>query len=69
MLAKAAGRFADVVVTAIASTTSLAPDAEETWALLLEGRSGIRPSTNRLSRSSTFRSASPGSSPRASMRS
>ncbi|KHO27690.1 3-oxoacyl-ACP synthase [Mycolicibacterium setense] len=43
MLAKAAGRFADVVVTAIASTTSLASDAEETWALLLEGRSGIRP--------------------------
>ncbi|MBU9766603.1 beta-ketoacyl-ACP synthase [Mycobacterium sp. TNTM28] len=42
MRAKAAGRFADVVVTAIASTTSLAPDAEDTWALLLEGRSGIR---------------------------
>lgn len=41
MPAKAAGRFADVVVTAIASTTPLAPDAEETWALLLEGRSGI----------------------------
>ena len=34
--------FADVVVTAIASTTSLAPDAEDTWQLLLEGRSGIR---------------------------
>lgn len=42
MLAKAAGRFTDVVVTAIASTTCLAPDAEDTWALLLEGRSGIR---------------------------
>ncbi|MFV8053919.1 KasA/KasB family beta-ketoacyl-ACP synthase [Mycobacterium sp. 48b] len=41
MPAKAAGRFADVVVTAIASTTPLAPDAEVTWALLLEGRSGI----------------------------
>ncbi|WP_396909406.1 KasA/KasB family beta-ketoacyl-ACP synthase [Mycolicibacterium sp.] len=43
MSAQAAGPFADVVVTAIASTTSLAADAEETWALLLEGRSGIRP--------------------------
>src|SRR5687767_1380617 len=32
----------DVVVTAVASTTSLAPDAEETWQLLLEGQSGIR---------------------------
>jgi 3-oxoacyl-(acyl-carrier-protein) synthase len=42
MRAKAAGRFADVVVTAIASTTCLAADAEDTWALLLEGRSGIR---------------------------
>jgi 3-oxoacyl-[acyl-carrier-protein] synthase II/beta-ketoacyl ACP synthase len=34
--------FPDVVVTAIASTTSLAPDAEKTWQYLLEGRSGIR---------------------------
>jgi beta-ketoacyl ACP synthase len=34
--------FADVVVTALASTTALASDAEETWQLLLEGRSGIR---------------------------
>jgi beta-ketoacyl ACP synthase len=34
--------FADVVVTAVASTTALAPDAEKTWQLLLEGRSGIR---------------------------
>jgi beta-ketoacyl ACP synthase len=34
--------FADVVVTAVASTTSLAPDAEKTWQLLLEGHSGIR---------------------------
>jgi beta-ketoacyl ACP synthase len=33
--------FANVVVTAVASTTSLAPDAEQTWQLLLEGRSGI----------------------------
>ena len=32
----------DVVVTAVASTTSLAPDAEKTWQYLLEGRSGIR---------------------------
>ena len=31
-----------VVVTAVASTTSLAPDAENTWQLLLEGQSGIR---------------------------
>lgn len=34
--------LANVVVTAVASTTSLAPDAEQTWQLLLEGRSGIR---------------------------
>jgi meromycolic acid 3-oxoacyl-[acyl-carrier protein] synthase II len=34
--------FADVVVTAVASTTPLAPGAEQTWHLLLEGRSGIR---------------------------
>ena len=32
-----------VVVTAVTSTTSIAPDAEETWRLLLEGKSGIRP--------------------------
>lgn len=31
----------DVVVTAAASTTALAPQAEQTWDLLLEGRSGI----------------------------
>ncbi len=36
------GGFADVVVTAIASTTPLGPDAEDTWQQLLEGRSGIR---------------------------
>lgn len=35
--------FRDVVVTAVASTTPLAADAEETWAGLLAGRSGIRP--------------------------
>src|SRR5215217_975881 len=35
--------FTDVVVTAIASTTPVAPDAEDAWKLLLEGRSGIRP--------------------------
>jgi meromycolic acid 3-oxoacyl-[acyl-carrier protein] synthase II len=35
--------FVDVVVTAVASTTALAPDAEDTWQLLQEGRSGIRP--------------------------
>ena len=34
--------LADVVVTAVAATTSLAPDAEQTWLSLLEGRSGIR---------------------------
>src|SRR5690349_133645 len=34
--------FPDVVVTAIASTTSLAPDAEKTWQALLDGQSGIR---------------------------
>jgi 3-oxoacyl-[acyl-carrier-protein] synthase II/beta-ketoacyl ACP synthase len=34
--------FTDVVVTAVASTTSLASDAEKTWQFLLEGQSGIR---------------------------
>jgi beta-ketoacyl ACP synthase len=34
--------FPNVVVTAVASTTSLAPDAEQTWQFLLDGRSGIR---------------------------
>jgi 3-oxoacyl-[acyl-carrier-protein] synthase II/beta-ketoacyl ACP synthase len=34
--------FVDVVVTAVASTTPVASDAEDTWKLLLEGRSGIR---------------------------
>jgi beta-ketoacyl ACP synthase len=34
--------FPDVVVTAIASSTALAPDAEQTWQQLLEGQSGIR---------------------------
>ncbi|OBG82637.1 beta-ketoacyl-[acyl-carrier-protein] synthase II [Mycobacterium sp. E802] len=43
MLAQASGHFPDVVVTAMTSTTSLAPEAEDTWRLLLEGRSGIRP--------------------------
>jgi 3-oxoacyl-[acyl-carrier-protein] synthase II/beta-ketoacyl ACP synthase len=33
----------DVVVTAVASTTALAADAEQTWDLLQQGRSGIRP--------------------------
>ncbi|MDO3638820.1 KasA/KasB family beta-ketoacyl-ACP synthase [Mycolicibacterium arseniciresistens] len=32
----------DVVVTAVASTTALAADAEETWKLLQQGGSGIR---------------------------
>ena len=34
--------FPNVVVTAVASTTSLAPDAEQTWQFLLDGQSGIR---------------------------
>jgi 3-oxoacyl-[acyl-carrier-protein] synthase II/beta-ketoacyl ACP synthase len=34
--------FADVVVTAVAATTALAPDAEDTWQQLLAGHSGIR---------------------------
>src|SRR5215208_3004521 len=34
--------FPNIVVTAVVSTTSLAPDAEQTWQSLLEGRSGIR---------------------------
>jgi beta-ketoacyl ACP synthase len=34
--------FPDIAVTAVASTTALAPDAEETWQRLLQGRSGIR---------------------------
>jgi beta-ketoacyl ACP synthase len=36
------GGLPDVVVTAIASTTPLAPDAEDTWQALLQGQSGIR---------------------------
>ncbi|WNG91169.1 KasA/KasB family beta-ketoacyl-ACP synthase [Mycobacterium sp. ITM-2016-00318] len=35
------GKRPDVVVTAVASTTPLAPDAEDTWRLLLDGRSGV----------------------------
>lgn len=34
--------FPDVVVTAVVSTTALATEAEETWQLLQQGRSGIR---------------------------
>lgn len=34
--------LSDVVVTAVASTCSVAPDAEDTWQQLLEGRSGIQ---------------------------
>ncbi|MGV0740984.1 KasA/KasB family beta-ketoacyl-ACP synthase [Mycolicibacterium sp. XJ870] len=42
MVAKTTGDgLADVVVTAVASTTPLATHAEDTWQLLLEGRSGI----------------------------
>ncbi|WKG04614.1 KasA/KasB family beta-ketoacyl-ACP synthase [Mycolicibacterium sp. HK-90] len=43
MHTQATGHVPDVVVTAVASTTSLASQAEDTWRLLLEGRSGIRP--------------------------
>ena len=32
--------FPDVVVTAVASTTPRAPDAEDTWQALLQGQSG-----------------------------
>ncbi|MBU8832911.1 KasA/KasB family beta-ketoacyl-ACP synthase [Mycolicibacterium goodii] len=43
MVAKTTGNgLPDVVVTAVASTTPLAPHAEDTWQLLLDGRSGIR---------------------------
>ncbi|MDT5009455.1 MAG: beta-ketoacyl synthase [Mycobacterium sp.] len=42
MPAENTSRGVDVVVTAIASTTALAPDAEDTWQQLLAGRSGIR---------------------------
>lgn len=34
--------FPDVVVTAVASTTAIAPDGEESWQHLLLGHSGIR---------------------------
>ena len=34
--------FPNVVVTGIAMTTALAPDAETTWKMLLDGQSGIR---------------------------
>jgi beta-ketoacyl ACP synthase len=40
---KTGAGLADVVVTAIVSTTSVAPDVEETWRALLAGDSGIRP--------------------------
>jgi beta-ketoacyl ACP synthase len=36
------GGLADVVVTAVASTTALSRDAEDTWQQLLDGHSGIR---------------------------
>jgi len=36
----------DVVVTAVASTTALAPHAEDTWQQLQQGLSGIRPLDN-----------------------
>ena len=36
----------DVVVTAVASTTALSPDAEDTWQQLQQGLSGIRPLDN-----------------------
>ena len=36
------GGYPSVVVTAVAATTSLAPDIESTWKGLLAGESGIR---------------------------
>ena len=36
------GGFPNVVVTAVAATTSIAPDIESTWKGLLAGESGIR---------------------------
>jgi beta-ketoacyl ACP synthase len=36
------GGYPNVVVTAVAATTSLAPDIESTWKGLLAGESGIR---------------------------
>jgi beta-ketoacyl ACP synthase len=38
--------FPNVVVTGVAMTTALAPDAENTWKLLLDGQSGIRTLTD-----------------------
>jgi beta-ketoacyl ACP synthase len=38
--------FPNVVVTGVAATTALAPDAEETWKLLLDSQSGIRTLTD-----------------------
>ena len=38
--------FPNVVVTGVAATTALAPDAEDTWKLLLDGQSGIRTLTD-----------------------
>ncbi len=35
--------FPDVVVTAVASTSPVAADAEDAWRALLDGRSGFRP--------------------------
>ena len=34
--------FPNVMVTAVAMTTAVAPDAETTWKMLLDGQSGIR---------------------------
>src|SRR5689334_12763257 len=34
--------FPNVVVTGVSSTTALSSEAEKTWQLLLEGRSGVR---------------------------
>jgi beta-ketoacyl ACP synthase len=36
------GELPDVVITGVAMTTALATNAEDTWAALLDGRSGIR---------------------------
>ena len=37
------GSGPDVVITGVAMTTALAPQAEDTWTALIDGQSGIRP--------------------------
>ena len=58
--------FADVVVTAVASTTPLAPDAEDTWQRYWRAEAASACSIGRSSESSNRRCASAGSWWRAS---